>query len=109
ARAQAAQEKLPHAARARRRRPAAGLTLTVGARQALHQPDAPRPAPCMSLPPPLGGRPPKTERPQRVSREDPITHHVTDPPDGSVADRDKPGHSRAPHPAPPPRPQPPDG
>jgi hypothetical protein len=48
----------------------------------------------MLLPPPLGGRPPKTERPQRVLREDPITHHVAGP--HQVEHRDKPGHSRAP-------------
>jgi hypothetical protein len=99
---QALESQLPHPARARRRRPAPRLT-SFGARPVLHQPDAPRPAPRMPLPPPVGGRPPKIERPQRASREDPITHHVTDP---TVADRDKPGHSRAPHPVPPPRPQP---
>ena len=60
----------------------------------------------MSLPPPLGGRPPKTERPHRIPREHPITHHVTDPPHGEVADRDKPGRPRAPHPASPPRSRP---
>jgi transposase len=103
-RTQALETQLPHPARTRRRRPAPRLTL-FGARHVLHQPDAPRPAPRIPLPPPLGGRPPKTERPQRVLREDPITHHVTDP---TVVDRDKPGHSRAPHPTPPLRPQPPD-
>src|SRR5215210_6828867 len=59
----------------------------------------------MPLPPPLGGRPPKTERPHRIPREHPITHHVTGPPHGEVADRDKPGRPRAPHPTPPPRPR----
>jgi hypothetical protein len=69
-----------------------------GARPAPRHSDAPRSAPRMSLPPPLGGRPPKTERPQRLAlREDPINHHVTDRPHGAVADRDKPGHSRAHH------------
>jgi hypothetical protein len=42
----------------------------------------------------IGGRPPKTERPHRVLREDPITHHVADP--HRVEHQDKPGHSRAP-------------
>ena len=88
ARAQAAQAQLPHPARTRRRRPAACLTIP-GARPALSHTDAPRPAPRTLLPPPLGGRPPKTERPQRLAlREDPINHHVTDRPHGQVADRD---------------------
>jgi hypothetical protein len=102
--AQAPEAQLPHPARARRRGAPARRERS-GERPALHHTDAPGPAPRMSLPPPLGGRPPKTERPHRVLREGPITHHVTDP---TVADRDKPGHSRAPHPAPPPRPQPSD-
>jgi hypothetical protein len=101
---QVAEEELPHPARARRRRPPPGLKPSSRARQALHHPDAPRPAPGIPLPPPVGGRPPKTERPHRVLREDPITHHVADP--QRVADQDKPGHSRAPHPTAPPRPQP---
>jgi hypothetical protein len=42
----------------------------------------------MLLPPPPGGRPPKTERPHRIPREHPINHHVTDPPHGEAADRD---------------------
>ena len=52
---------------------------------ARHSPRSPRctaAAPRMLLPPPTGGRPPKTERPQRVLREDPITHHVADPRQG---------------------------
>src|SRR3954462_10278093 len=61
----------------------------------------------MPLPPPRGGGQPKTERPPRIRREHPITHHVTDPPHGEVADRDKPGRPRAPRPAPPPRHAPP--
>ena len=78
----------------------------VGARAALLHTDAPRPAPRMLLPPPQGGRPPKTERPQRVTpREHPINHHVTDP-EPRVADRDKPGRPHAPHPPRPPRPRP---
>jgi hypothetical protein len=59
----------------------------------------------MLLPPPEGGRPPKTERPQRVTpREHPINHHVTDP-EPRVADRDKPGRPHAQHPPRPPRPR----
>ena len=104
-RAQAAQAQLPHPARTRRRGPGARLT-KLGARPALSHSDAPRPAPRMLLPPPPRGRPPKTERPHRIPREHPINHHVTGPPHGEAADRDKPGRPRAPHPAPPPRPQP---
>jgi transposase len=95
--AQPAQAQLPHPARARRRRIGARLT-SFGARRALSHSDAPRPAPRMLLPPPPGGRPPKTERPQRLPRDHPINHHVTDPPHGAVADRDKPGRPRAPPP-----------
>ena len=84
-----------------------GLTdPAVGARAALLHTDAPRPAPRMLLPPLASGRPPKTERPQRVTpREHPINHHVTDP-EPRVADRDKPGRPHAPHPPRPPRPRP---
>src|SRR5439155_21360157 len=66
ARAQAAQARLPHLARAQRRRSAARVIAT-GARPALYHSDARRPAPRMPLPPPPGGRPPKTERPQRLA------------------------------------------
>ena len=77
--AQAAQAQLPHPARTRRRSAGAGLTgSAVGARAALLHTDAPRPAPRMSLPPVASGRPPKTERPHRITREHPINHHVTD-------------------------------
>ncbi len=52
----------------------------VRPRKPFNHPDAPRPAPRILPPPPEGGRPPKTERPHRVLREDPITHHVADHP-----------------------------
>jgi hypothetical protein len=71
----------------------------VRARQALTHADAPRPAPGIVLPPPPGGRPPKTERPQCLPQRDhPINHHVADPSHESVADRDKAGRPRAQHP-----------
>ena len=106
-RAQAAQAQLPHPARTRRRGASRPPDRTsVRALPSRHS-DAPRPAPRMLLPPPPRGRPPKTERPHRIPREHPINHHVTGPPHGEVADRDKPGRPRAPHPAPPPRPRPP--
>src|SRR5207253_5334443 len=71
----------------------------VRARQALTHTDAPRPAPGIVLPPPLGGRPPKTERSQCLPQRDhPINHHVADPPHDRVADRDKAGRPRAQHP-----------
>ena len=43
--------------------------------KALTHTDTSRPAPGMSLPPPTGGRPPKTERPQRFPQREqhPIT------------------------------------
>ena len=67
------------------------------ARQAPNHTDAPRPAPDLSLPPPPGGRPRKTERPQRFPQRDhPIKHHVTDPgANPRVANRSKAGRPRA--------------
>src|SRR5215210_3260184 len=49
----------------------------------------------MLLPPRSRGRPPKTERPHRVT-EHPINHHVADPEPPWIADRDKAGRPRAP-------------
>jgi hypothetical protein len=68
-----------------------------GARQAPLHTDAPRPAPNRLLPPPLGGRPRKTERPQRFPQRDhPIKHHVAGPgANPRVADRSKAGRPRA--------------
>jgi transposase len=68
-----------------------------GARTALRQPDAPRPAPGSRLPPRSRGRPPKTERPQRSPQRDtPITHHVAGPgANPRVEDRSKAGRPRA--------------
>src|SRR4051794_10308600 len=51
----------------------------------------------MLLPPPTGGRPSYTERPHRVA-EHRVTHHVADPEPSRIADRDKAGRPRAPHP-----------
>jgi hypothetical protein len=65
-------------------------------RHALPHTDAPAARFPMLLPPTRGGRPTKTERPQRITRDDSINHHVTDPAH-RVADRDKPGCPRAPH------------
>src|SRR3954452_15117770 len=67
------------------------------ARTALTHTDAPRPAPDRIPPPPPGGRPQKTERPQRFPQRDhPITHHVAGPgANPRVADRSKAGRPRA--------------
>jgi hypothetical protein len=50
------------------------MTSSLRAKAFTH-PDPSRPAPGMSLPPPPGGRPPKTERPQRFPQREqhPIT------------------------------------
>jgi hypothetical protein len=104
---QAAQAQLPHPARARRPSARSGLT-GLGGRCALKahfHTDAPRPAPRMLLPPLPSGRPPKTERSHRITREHPINHHVTDL-EREAADRDKPGRPRASHPPRPPRSRP---
>ena len=57
--------------------------------------DHSRPAPSVLLPPRArAGRPRKTERPHRILRDHPITHHVADL-DNETAHRDKAGRPRA--------------
>src|SRR3954469_4295742 len=96
-RAQAPQALLPHATRARRSGTRATRVTLPRARTALTHTDAPRPAPDRIPPPPAGGRPQKTERPQRFPQRDhPITHHVAGPgANPRVADRSKAGRPRA--------------
>ena len=68
-RAQAAAAQLPHPARTRRGGAPTRMTRSLRAKAFPH-PDTSRPAPGMSLPTPHGGRPPKTERPQRFPQRE---------------------------------------